>query len=187
MAKITTGPIVAEIRGKCGDVIFSRNRGSMYSQRVHVRIAPWSATVEYIRTVFALTSTLWNLALSDEQRRAWNELAPTLPHTDKLRQCSPLSGQQLFQKLNMTHQYWFGSYIPDPPKDLSTSPTPEPSVVTIEAQPQKLIVATIGTQAPRSLHLRRNQQPQRRRIKFRPQVLPDHRMVSTRYQPIQRH
>ena len=141
MAKILTGPIVSEIRGKIGDVVFARNRGGMFSRRQGIRVQPWSTQQQNVRTYFGQMSAAWNASLTQAQRDGWNALASTLKKNDQLGQAAPPSGQNLFARLGYPMFVYAEAYLWDAPADLSVQDTPNPTISAATASPQLLTVS----------------------------------------------
>ena len=74
MARIATGSIIADISGKVGDEIFSRNRQGPYVKAYAIPIQPDSASQLDARTIFANAVIAWNL-LSDSDYLAYKSFA----------------------------------------------------------------------------------------------------------------
>jgi len=71
MAKITTGPLVSEIRNALGAQVFSRNQYGAYTR---ARTAPDNSPTParlITRARITAASTLWSHTLTDPQRLAW--------------------------------------------------------------------------------------------------------------------
>ena len=67
MASIKTGPIVADIAGRVGDNIFSRNKYGPYVKAYAAPTIPVTSYVTAARVSFAAASDAW-LALSEFQK-----------------------------------------------------------------------------------------------------------------------
>lgn len=140
MAKVMTGPMVAEIRGKCGDVVFSRNRGGMFSRAYGVRVKPWSTNQTNIRDSLHIIGPRWNTTLTDAQRLAWNAFAQNLTKNDQLTQAAPLSGQNWWMRLNFAN-WWNGTgFVDDPPPTLQSLTPPLITAVTANAASHSLLI-----------------------------------------------
>lgn len=140
MAKITTGPIIAEIRGMCGDVVFSRNRGGAFSRSKITRVDPWSSLQNDIRAYSEIVGRRWNAVLTETQRTQWRALAATLQRTDQLRQTISLTGHQVFFQRNLALYWWHSTFLdnaPPPQPPLITTPV---IVTTAQATPASLIL-----------------------------------------------
>ncbi len=70
MARIATGSIVADISGKVGDNIYSRNRGGPYVKEYAAPVQPGTAKQTQAQLFFSLAVSLWN-GLSDLEYREW--------------------------------------------------------------------------------------------------------------------
>lgn len=88
MANIRTGSIVADIRGKVGTEIYSRNRGGAYVKNYVSPIQPNSIAQMTQRGMMATAVAAWQ-ALSDPERQLWLNAALKAPTSglgaDKIR------------------------------------------------------------------------------------------------------
>lgn len=78
MANIRTGSIVADIRGKVGDEIYSRNRGGAYVKEYAVPTNPDTSHQQLRRTFTADAVAAWQ-ALSDDEAQLWINYVNTSP------------------------------------------------------------------------------------------------------------
>jgi len=140
MAKLLTGPMISEIRGKCGDVVFARNRGGMFSRAQGVRVQPWSTPQISFRTVTHTIGLRWNANLTEQQRLQWNAFAATMAKTDQLRQAAPLSGQNWWFRINVSSYIQGPGYIDEPPPNLEILPAPLITAISATATPQSLLL-----------------------------------------------
>lgn len=95
MAKFTSGPVVAEIRGSIGGSTFSRNR---YGAIIRNRTKPTVPTSEpFLLATARMTaaSQAWQ-DLTADQRAAWNTYAQTHPITGSLGEAQILTGHTTF-------------------------------------------------------------------------------------------
>lgn len=97
MAKIKTSALVADIRGKVGGNVFSRNLGGAFVRVFTAPLNPQSNAQTVIRERVAHLSTLWR-TLADGVRDSWNAAAANFPFEDVFGDTRFLSGQQLFMK-----------------------------------------------------------------------------------------
>lgn len=140
MAKVITGPSVSEIRGTCGEVCYSRNRGGMYQKKKYVRIAAWSTAQNDFRTYSHDVTVRWNANLTDTQRTAWSAAAGELQLRDSLKQKVELTGQQYYIALNAPLYWCGGSIIDDPPPESTVNAPPILSILTATASPPQLVI-----------------------------------------------
>lgn len=99
MALIKTGALVAEIRGKEGGMVFSRNKGGAY---VKVKVTPTNPQTIYQqnqRGQLGAISQAWR-ALTQAQRDAWGVFAAGAPVTNIFGDQTFLSGFGAFCKTN---------------------------------------------------------------------------------------
>ena len=95
MANILPSSVVADISGKLGDQIYSRNRGGLYVKNYAVPSNPDTTDQHYMRLQLAAVPTAW-ASLSESDRIAWDNLAKQFPSKNKLGQPIAPSGYRLF-------------------------------------------------------------------------------------------
>lgn len=96
MAKITTGPLVSEIRNALGAQVFSRNQYGAYTK---ARTAPDQTPTPprvAARDRFAAATVAWESTLTDLQRRAWMTYADALRPRPGPVNGRPRAGRPLF-------------------------------------------------------------------------------------------
>lgn len=102
MALVSSSVIVSNVRGKAGDVIFSRNRAGDYVRPNSPVIDPNTAAQQQARLRMTFTKNLWQ-NLTDSQRSDWNDAAasPQWLQTNRFGRPYYCSGYQLFMKLGI--------------------------------------------------------------------------------------
>lgn len=78
MARIVTGPVVADIAGKVGDNIFSRNKYGPYVKAYAVPTIPGSSYVTAARTAMTNANAAWS-ALSDTEKLNYASFSSNYP------------------------------------------------------------------------------------------------------------
>ncbi len=101
MATIKLGAALADIRGKVGGAIFSRNKGGAYMKAFTQPTNPRTNAQQERRALFGTLMSQWR-NLSQAQRNSFINNAPNYPQTNKVGEVSILSGSQLYVKANMT-------------------------------------------------------------------------------------
>ena len=86
--------------GKCGGIVWQRNRFCQYSYPAFIPYNPRSPAQCAIRGVFATVSKRWR-TLTQEQRDVWIAVARTQWSKTRLFQRGRLTGCQLFVKTNV--------------------------------------------------------------------------------------
>ena len=86
--------------GKCGDMVWQRNRYKQICYLAFCPANPRTPAQVAIRHLFAAVSQRWR-TLTDEQRRVWIAVAATIMSRPRLGQCGPLTGFNLFVKINV--------------------------------------------------------------------------------------
>lgn len=113
MAIIRTGALVGGISGTLGGVVFVAGRGSPV---VRPRPLTKNKSSPFLAASRASMFTLrraWS-SLTSLQKSAWETRAVDFPTTNALGVSSPISGFQLFIKLNIESRLDSESFIPDP-------------------------------------------------------------------------
>lgn len=100
MARITTGPIISDIRGKSGDQIFSRNRYGLYVKGFAVPTGTPSAAMETARARMAAVVAAWH-SLSEANRQRWISQANAMNAKAKRFPREKLTGYNLFTRCQM--------------------------------------------------------------------------------------
>lgn len=101
MATIKLGQVVADIRGKVGGAVFSRNKGGAYMKAYTKPVNPNTPEQAAVRGLFGTLMSDWR-ALTAAERETWKKNAPSYPQTNKVGDTVFLSGSQLYAKANMT-------------------------------------------------------------------------------------
>lgn len=161
MATIKLGPIVSEIRGLLGGTIFSRNGAGAYAKQFTKPTNPMTPAQQAIRALLSTVSGRWTANLSDAEREAWIEAAPTFPLINKVGEVYFLSGKGLHDMLNLTKAVIGEAFITSPPAQAPAQDLAPTSVVAdtgagtmvltfpanINGQNKAIIEATVGVNA----------------------------------------
>jgi len=97
MANIRTGSIVADIRGKVGDEIYSRNKGGAYVKNFTSPVQPNTTPQMDRKSQWALTVAAWQ-TLTDVVRGEWNAYANQLTVASHMGDTRKRNGFQLFME-----------------------------------------------------------------------------------------
>lgn len=98
--KIVFGQGVAEGRGKLGGTVFSRNASGAYARRYVKPVNPSTLAQQAVRAQFANLASAYR-GLSAGEQNSFIVQAPNYPQQDKVGNTITLTGQQLFNKMNM--------------------------------------------------------------------------------------
>lgn len=99
MALIKTTAIIAEIRGKVAGTVFSRNASGAYMRTKVTPINPQTTAQSLVRQNFTDNSQTWR-GLTENQRKLWNQSAINFTRTNIFGDNVPLSGFNLYVRLN---------------------------------------------------------------------------------------
>jgi hypothetical protein len=83
MAVIVPGPIIADIRGKCGGVTYSRNQGGLYVKANPDWVQPESAYRDATQQAIRDLTPLWSTQLTETQRQGWRVYAKKNPRPNR--------------------------------------------------------------------------------------------------------
>jgi len=100
MANIKLGPLVAEIRGALGGIVFSRGAGGAIARTNPKPINPRSPAQQLTRANMAYLSQYWSSTLTDIQRATWRTYAGNTSWTNKVGTAAKISGLAAFVRLN---------------------------------------------------------------------------------------
>lgn len=120
MARIKTGPIVADIAGSVGDNVFSRNAYGPYVKKAYEPARPGSTYRTAAETAMTDASSAW-AALTDEEFVNWQTFSENYPRK---------SFHNGYQKIN-PKALFISSYINQVYAEVSTVPLPIPPENTI--------------------------------------------------------
>lgn len=126
MAKIQFTAFLADARNKVAGTVFSKNRYGAYTRTKVTPVNPNTTAQAEVRARLAARATAWR-GLTELQRQSWIDAAPSFPFTDIFGNSKILSGQALYNKLNL--QLAAAGRSP-----ISTAPTPVaiPSLVSLD-------------------------------------------------------
>lgn len=100
MAKILFTAIVADMRNKLNGTVFSKNRYGAYARTKVTPVNPQSTDQTTVRSRFGNRSASWR-GLTDAQRQSWIDGASGFPVFDIFGNSKILSGQALYNRLNL--------------------------------------------------------------------------------------
>ena len=86
--------------GKCGDMVWQRNRYGPISYPYHVPANPRTAAQRQVRGAFGSVSARWRM-LSEEQRLVWCVAGKSEQSRGRLGQRWPLNGFNYFVRVNV--------------------------------------------------------------------------------------
>lgn len=95
MGLVKYSPLVSEVRGKVGDVIFSRNTYGAYVRDYVIPLNPNTTYQQTARNLMSAAVILWQ-GLSEDQRTQWRAYASELIRTNRYNDLSRLSGYNAF-------------------------------------------------------------------------------------------
>jgi len=100
MAVFLPGALVADIRGKLADVVFSRGQGGPTVRSVGTWEQPDTDAQLACRSLLASLSTAWSNELSDAQRLAWRTYAHVYPRPNRWGRPTQKNGYLAFIQVN---------------------------------------------------------------------------------------
>jgi hypothetical protein len=121
-----TSPAFSQASGSLAGIVFSHNRGGMYTRARSTPTDPASTRQQIMRAIMGALAGIWGQTLTPAQRAGWNTYGANVAMTNRLGQTVYLTGQQHFLRSN-TARYQAGmGYLPDAPEiyDLGTFTPP---------------------------------------------------------------
>ena len=100
--------------GKRGHRVWQRARHGLISYTAFVPVNPRTKDQVAVRGLFARLNARWS-RLTQAQRDLWIKQAKRRNSKPRLRQSGPLTGLQLFLKVNMALGYYYGTQADVPP------------------------------------------------------------------------
>lgn len=101
MALFKPGPAVADVRGKLGGVVFSRNSSGNYMRNNTKPVFPGTPKQEAQKAQMSVVVASWQNDLTVAQRDEWNGLASRTIRSNRLGEGITPSGQNLYTRANM--------------------------------------------------------------------------------------
>ena len=136
--------------GKCGNMVWQRNRYGQICYPAFVPANPRTPAQVAIRGIFAAVSQRWR-TLTEAQRLAWIAVGSTILSRPRLGQCGPLTGCQLFVKVNVHLAHRGQPQLDLPPLIFRCANPAVPSPCDSSRAPQVPIAYTTYLQANRLL------------------------------------
>jgi len=144
MAVIKTGSIVADIRGKIGDEVYTRGQGGAAVRSIGTWAQPDTDLQLAVRAIMVTLSGAWSSTLSEDQREQWRAYAHANPRPNRWGTLTQTSGYLAFVRHNF-HAYREASTIIFP--DAPTAPPLYPPNIGIKVQQDGALFVT-GTLTP---------------------------------------
>ena len=119
MAVISLGGIVADIRGKLGGIVFSKNSSGGYVRQNTKPVNPQSALQNVLRAIFTTLVTAWRETLTESQREGWGVYAKNVVVKNKVGNDIYLSGFNHFIRSGTPRVQAGLDYIEDAPGSFS--------------------------------------------------------------------
>jgi hypothetical protein len=93
--------MIADARGAVGGVVFSRNRGGLYTRSRVVPINPGSSFQQDVRTLLAFLTNAWFNDLSDTERSSWDAYAESVELVNPLGDLRKVTGLNHYVRSNL--------------------------------------------------------------------------------------
>lgn len=104
MAVILPGPLAADVRGKLGDIVFTRGQGGAAVRTIGSWVQPDTAAQLATREALAALAVAWSSALSEDQRHRWRTYARANPRPNRWGDLTITNGYCAFIRHNF-HAY----------------------------------------------------------------------------------
>ncbi len=140
-----SGMGVVDGAGKIGGTVASKNKGGTYLKVKAIPANPRYSAQTIIRNTFGSAAQAWR-ELEENQRTAWNALAPTIPYNNRFGQSKILSGFNFFVKLCTNAVQNGNTFYTDPPP--ASSPIAiTMGEITISVEDDQFDIAVSGMDA----------------------------------------
>jgi len=136
--------------GKIGNMVWQRNRHGQICYLAFIPCNPRTPAQQAIRGIFGAVSKRWR-TLTEEQRLAWIAAATAILSRPRLAQSGPLTGLQLFLKVNVYLAYRGLAQVDLPPLVFRCPRRDVPSPYDTSRSPQVPVAYTTYLQANRLL------------------------------------
>ena len=113
-AKVKYGEMIADLRGKIGGSVHSRNRSGAYMRIKVSPVNPQSTYQSAVRAAFTALSQAWR-ALTAAQRTSWNAATSNFQKSDVFGDLKTPTGKNLYLGLNRTLELGGIANITTPP------------------------------------------------------------------------
>lgn len=144
MALIMPGPLVGDLSGAVGGVVFARGRGGLTARNRTTPLNPQSVRQSEIRQSLATVTNRWTTVLTEEQREAWTIYADNVPVQNRLGQQRHLSGQQMYIRGNVLLDQVGMDFADDGPTIFTAGRSTTPTITIDEAADEFDITALPG-------------------------------------------
>jgi len=114
MALVTPGPMVGQVSGRIGSVVFSHNRGGPYCRNGTIPTLVTSEAAINAKGRLAAQSQAWD-NLTPTERLAWLEFARSNPVTNRVGSQVTIGGNAAFVGINSRLAYTGDTLLTDPP------------------------------------------------------------------------
>lgn len=98
---IFTSPVLAEVSGSLGGIVFSHNAGGPYMRARATVTNPNTPEQQAVRGFLAQLTSLWVDTLTDVQRDAWTLYADNVPVPNRLGKLITLQGLNMYVRSNV--------------------------------------------------------------------------------------
>ena len=100
MASILTSSVVADIRGKIGDEVYSRNGSGLYVRSLGTWVQPDTARQLSRRLFITDVAPAWSATLTEQQRDDWRSYAHQHPQPNRWGELCQTTGYLAFMRCN---------------------------------------------------------------------------------------
>ena len=108
MAVVLPGPLVSDVRGGVGDLVFERNAGGLYVRSKGIVTQDVTDPRTAAHDALTYLSRRYRDDLTEAQRQAWSQYGRIYPTADRWGQPKPRTGQQAYIRFNFHCHIAFG-------------------------------------------------------------------------------
>lgn len=137
--------ILSAASGSMGGLVFSHNKGGMYTRKRVTPTNPRTTLQTAIRSGFKTTSSLWANALTSAQRAGWIAFALANPVPNRLGAPCIITGLQMFMRFNVPIVTYAAStgLILTAPAAGTFIPAPNPIAATVTGSTGAITLVSI--------------------------------------------
>jgi hypothetical protein len=142
MAKVIFGPGISDLRGRCGSVVYYRNRQGPVMRTWKAPVQPNSPQQQMMQAWQKTTGEAWWATLTQPQRDGWAARAKSVFRVNTIGQRHTITPCSLFIRRNMLATIAGGSPILDAPDDINPV---GPGLCTLAASSSTQIITLTPT------------------------------------------
>jgi hypothetical protein len=139
--------IGADMTGRLGALIASRNKYGPYFREGAIPVNPQTSRQVSIRSAFQFLTNRWSASLTDAERSAWDTYAANVPIIGVNGKSQKITGFSMFIRSNVSIFTWTGSIF-NPGPVIQSLPEVDPTVVVTAVASTQLVSVAFNVALP---------------------------------------